>query len=218
MKFEMNPYQLILFLFIFFFGFTTIAQESKKGIFNVKKIGFLYNYGTEENFIFNDKDYSYTTNTFKGQAFYNLGNWKSLNFELILQPQYQVLKHQLLNKHYVEPNEEDYLQKRAEFTQLKTMHLYALEFGFSAKKKVLEKLDLQGTISLGFSYIDTRSERLAKGFTFIENFSIGFSYQTSNKTFLYLGTNFGHVSNLNFLAPNDGYNILGLEVGVSYKL
>ncbi|QNM87062.1 acyloxyacyl hydrolase [Polaribacter pectinis] len=98
------------------------------------------------------------------------------------------------------------------------MHLYAIEFGFAAKKKLTNKLDLQGTISLGFSYIDTRSERLAKGFTFIENFSVGFSYQTSNKTFLYLGSNFGHVSNLNFLSPNDGYNILGMEIGFSYKL
>ena len=108
--------------------------------------------------------------------------------------------------------------KIAEFTQPKTMHLYALEFGFAAKKKLTNKLDLQGTVSLGFSYIDTRSERLAKGFTFIENFSVGFSYKAYNKTFLYLGSNFGHVSNLNFQSPNDGYNILGLEVGISYKL
>jgi hypothetical protein len=65
-------------------------------------------------------------------------------------------------------------KKRAEFTKLKTMHLYGLEFGFAAKTKRTKKLDVQGTISLGFSSIDTRSERLAKGFTFIENFSIGF--------------------------------------------
>ncbi|MEE9409287.1 MAG: acyloxyacyl hydrolase [Polaribacter sp.] len=208
----------ILFFFILYYSLSISAQKSKKGIFNVEKIGFLYNFGTEENFIYNDKDYTYTTNTFKGQVFYNLGNWKSLDFELIVQPQYQILKHQLINEHYILPSEENYQQKRVEFTKFKTMHLYVVEFGFAAKKKLSEKLNLQGAISLGFSYIDTRSERLAKGFTFIENFSVGFSYKTTSKTFLYLGTNFGHVSNLNFLSPNDGYNILGLEIGISYKL
>ena len=81
-----------------------------------------------------------------------------------------------------------------------------------------EKLDFQGTISLGFNYIDTRTERIAKGFTFIENFSVGFSHQTFTNSFIYLGTNFGHVSNLNFQQPNNGYNILGLEIGYSYTL
>lgn len=211
-----NKFSLVVLLFCFSFSF--YAQKVKKNRLIPYKIGVLYNYGTEENFIFNDKDYSYSTNTYKGQAFYKLGNWKGLEIELIVQPQFQFLKHQLLNLFYVEPDEDDYLQKREEFSRKKNMHLYAIEFGFAAKKKLTNKLDLQGTISLGFSYIDTRSERLAKGFTFIENFSVGFSYQTSNKTFLYLGSNFGHVSNLNFLSPNDGYNILGMEIGFSYKL
>ncbi len=47
---------------------------------------------------------------------------------------------------------------------------------------------------------------------FIENFSLGFSYETFPNSFLYFGSNiFGHVSNLDFQKPNDGYNILGLE-------
>ena len=98
------------------------------------------------------------------------------------------------------------------------MHLHALEFGFSASKPLLKKVDIQVGISLGFAYIDTRSERVAKGFTFIENFSIGFSIKTHEKFYVYLGSNFGHVSNLNFQKPNDGYNILGIEVGLSYAL
>jgi len=98
------------------------------------------------------------------------------------------------------------------------MNLYGLEFGLAAKKQVSEKLEIQGVVNLGFSFIDTRTERLAKGFTFIENFSLGFSYKTLKNHFLYIGTNLGHVSNLNFQKPNDGYNILGLEVGYSYIL
>ena len=104
----------IIFLFItLLFGLTIItAQESKKGLFNIKKVGFLYNNTNDKNFIFDDKDFSYSTNIYKLQAFYNLGTWKSLKFELILQPQIQILEHQLLNKYFVLPSEKNYQEKK----------------------------------------------------------------------------------------------------------
>ncbi|WP_245891952.1 acyloxyacyl hydrolase [Polaribacter glomeratus] len=204
-----------LLLFIAYFSF---GQDNKKPFFKPTKIGFLYNYGTNENFINNDPDYTYDTNTYKLQAFYKLGNWKNFDFELIVQPQVQFLNHQLLNEQFVTPDEENYQDKRTEFTKEKIMNLYALEFGFAVKKQITAKLDFQTTLSLGFSVIDKRTERLAKGFTFIENLSFGFSHETFSNSFIYLGTNFGHVSNLNFQKPNNGYNILGLEVGYSYAL
>jgi hypothetical protein len=97
-------------LAILFFCFTLsfYAQKKNKNVLKPYKIGFLYNYGTDENFIFNDKDYSYSTNTFKGQAFYQLGNWKNLKLELIVQPQIKVLKHQLLNEFFVLESDENY--------------------------------------------------------------------------------------------------------------
>jgi hypothetical protein len=208
-------------IFILFVSFSTLGQADKKaqkGVLYPDKIGVLFNYGDEKNFIFDDLDYYYTNLTLKGQLFYELGNWKKFDFELIVQPQIQFLQHQLLNPFFVREEDPNYQEKREEFTQLKTMQLYALEFGFSIKKEIATKLYLQATAALGFAIIDTRTERLTKGFTFIENFSLGFSYQTTTKTFLSLGTNFGHVSNLNFQKPNDGYNILGLEIGFSYLL
>lgn len=208
----------ILFLLFPFTLFTLKAQETKKGILNIKKIGFLYNYANENNFLFNDKDYSYSTNTYKLQAFYRLGNWKSFDIELIVQPQVQILEHQLMNMHFVTPGANNYQEKRSEFTRLKKMYLYAFELGFVLKRKIIKQLEMQVTIGLGIATIDTRSERLAKGFTFIENGSLGCSYQTSKKTFLYIGTNIGHVSNLNFKSPNSGFNILGYEIGISYSL
>ena len=209
---------IILTAIFIFFTINLIGQDKKESILKPYKVGFLYNYGSDENFIFDDPDYTYTTNTFKGQAFYKLGNWRKLNFELIVQPQIQFLQHQLINFYYVTHNQDNFEEKTKEFMQPKSMNLYALEFAFASKLKMTEKLTLQGAISLGFSYIDTRTERLAKGFTFIENFSLGLSQQISNKSFLYIGSNFGHVSNLNFQKPNDGYNILGLEIGYSYLL
>tara|TARA_B100000787_G_scaffold161696_1_gene141765 strand:- start:5926 stop:6567 length:642 start_codon:yes stop_codon:yes gene_type:complete len=210
-----NKFLSFMLLFVVLLSF---SQEKKKTSLKPYKVGFLYNFGVNENFIFNDVDYTYSTNTYKTQAFYKLGSWKNIDIEMIVQPQIQFLKHQLINEQFVTPDQENYLEKRTEFTKAKTLNLYGMELGFAAKKKVSEKLDIQGTISLGFSFIDKRTERLAKGFTFIENFSLGFSYKTLKNCYLYLGTNFGHVSNLNFQKPNDGYNILGLEIGYSYIL
>ena len=208
----------IIFLFItLLIGFTSIAaQDSKKGLFNIKKIGFLYNNANDKNFIFDDKDFSYSTNTYKLQAFYDLGTWKSLKFELILQPQMQILEHQLLNKQFVLPTEENYQEKRTEFTTPKTMHLYAFELGFVINKKILNKLDYLMKIGLGLATINSRTERLAKGFTFIENASLGLSYNLVDTTFLFIGSNIGHVSNLDTQKPNNGYSFVGFEVGISY--
>jgi hypothetical protein len=207
-----------LLFVLFLSSLFSFAQTPKNGVLNIKKIGFLYNNAQSDNFIFNDKDFTYSTKTYKLQAFYNLGNWKSLDFELIAQPQYQVLKHQLINEQFVLPSEENYEEKRTEFTTPKTMHLYAFELGFVMKKALLEKLDFLVTIGLGLAAIDTRSERLAKGFTFIENGSLGLSYKITKNTFAYLGSNVGHVSNLDFQTPNAGFSVVGFEAGISYVL
>jgi hypothetical protein len=207
-----------LFFLFFILIYTVKAQENKKGILNIKKVGVLYNTVNAKNFIFEDEDYKYTSNTLKLQAFYNLGKWRSFDFELIVQPQIQVIKHQLLNSYFVLPSEENFEDKIIEFTTPKTMHLYAFELGFVVKREFLKNLDFQFTAGLGVATIDTRTERLAKGFTFLENASLGFSYKTTKKTALYIGSNIGHISNLDFQSPNNGYTFLGFEVGVSYFL
>jgi len=207
----------LLFLLLSTF-FTAKAQDTKKGIFNIKKVGVLYNNANENNLFFDDEDYSYITNTYKLQAFYDLGNWKNFKIELIVQPQIQTIKHQLLNEQFILPSEENYQAKRAEFTTPKTMHLYALELGLGFKRIIIKNFYFQASIGLGIASIDTQTERLAKGFTFIENGSLGFSYKTSKKSFLYLGSNIGHVSNFDTKKPNDGYSFLGFEIGLSYLL
>ena len=207
-----------LFFLFFILIYAVKAQENKKGILNIKKVGVLYNTVNANNFIFEDEDYKYTSNTLKLQAFYNLGKWRSFDFELIVQPQIQVIKHQLLNSYFVLPSEENFEDKIIEFTTPKTMHLYAFELGFVVKREIVKNLDFQFTAGLGVATIDTRTERLAKGFTFLENASLGFSYKTTKKTALYIGSNIGHISNLDFQSPNNGYTFLGFEVGVSYFL
>ncbi|EAQ41388.2 hypothetical protein MED152_01700 [Polaribacter sp. MED152] len=211
----MRKYLLLFSILVL--SIKTVAQNSNSKL-KPMKVGFLYAFGSNEQFFHDDPDYTYTAKIFKGQAFYNLGNWKSLNFELIVQPQVQFLEHQLLNSFYVTPDQENYIIKIDEFTKKKNMNLYALEFGFSASKQLMSKLDVQASVSLGFSYIDTNTERLPEGFTFIENFALGLNYEIFNDQFLYVGSHIGHVSNLNFQKPNDGYNLLGFQVGYSFSI
>jgi hypothetical protein len=208
----------LLILFIALISFKSISQNSNINKLKPMKIGFLYAFGSNERFFHDDPDYTYTAKIIKGQAFYNLGSWKSLDFELIVQPQVQFLEHQLINSFYVTPDQENFQEKIAEFTKNKNMNLYALEFSFSANKNILKKLDIQAAISIGFSYVNTRSERLAKGFTFIENFSLGLNYKVFKNHIVHLGYYIGHVSNLNFQKPNDGYNLLGFQLGYAIVL
>lgn len=208
-----------LFILLILNTLFAYSQDKNKSRLKPYKIGILYNYASNENFLNDDPDYDYKTNTYKLQAFYKLTNWKGLDIELIVQPQIQFIQHQLLNIQYITPDQENYLDKREEFIKLKSLHLYGIEFGFAFKKQLLKKLEVQGTISLGLNYIDTRTERLAKGFTFNENFSLGLSYEILPKSYFYIGSNiFGHVSNLDFQKPNDGYNIFGVEIGYSFRI
>ena len=80
------------------------------------------------------------------------------------------------------------------------------------KQTIIKNIFFEATLGLGAGYISLESERLAKGFTFIENVSVGIAY-TNKKSEFYFGTTVGHVSNFNIQKPNSGYNILGFELG-----
>ena len=54
--------------------------------------------------------------------------------------------------------------------------------------------------------------------TFIENATLGLSYSLTDKTFLSIGSNIGHVSNLDTQKPNNGYSFVGFEIGISYLI
>ncbi|MDT7831978.1 acyloxyacyl hydrolase [Flavobacteriaceae bacterium S356] len=211
-----KKYTCLLFLFCVICG--AYGQNTSKSWIKPKEVGLLLNKADEKNFLFDDNDYFYQTTTIKGQLLYTLFAWKKFEFNLIVQPQYQRIKHQLLNPSFIGPEIPDYLIKRAVFTTLKSINLYAMEFGISIHRAIAKKLTTELTVGLGFAFIDTETERLAKGFTFIENGSLGISYNTSERTSVYFGGNIGHVSNFEFKQPNDGYNIIGYEIGFRYTL
>jgi len=201
----------VFIFFIFFISFVS-GQSDEKVSRKLKKIGFLYNSAKQNNILFFDDDYDYKTSVFKFQLFYHLKKGEKWNINLIIQPQIQIAKHQLLNEQFITPDDPNYLFLREKFTQKKTLSLYAFELGFQLRRELFNRIFFEVTLGMGAGYIDVESERLAQGFTFIENLSFGFSYSLKSSE-IYLGSNLGHVSNFNIKLPNSGYNILGFEIG-----
>ena len=202
----------LIFFLLLFLSFSVIGQVKKERQKSITKVGVLFSNAKQNNLFFFDKDYDYKTNVYKFQLFYPIkrgGNW---DVNLILQPQFQKAQHQLLNEQFITPDEENFEFLREKFTQKKDISLYAFEVGFQLRKTIIKNIFFEATLGLGAGYISLESERLAKGFTFIENLSLGLAHKF-NKSEIFLATTVGHVSNFNVQKPNSGYNILGFELG-----
>lgn len=197
---------------------TSFGQESSKGIFSPSKLGIEFTQGNEKSFLFDDPDYYYQTNTLKAQFYYPLTQWKKFDISLIVQPQFQWIQHQLYNEQFVLPEVENYIEKRAKYTKLKSLSITAIEFTIDAQKELFKNTYFFVQFGLGFAIIDTSTERLIGGFTFLENLNLGVEITTSSSTSFRLFGGIGHVSNLNFQLPNSGYNIVNTGISFQYSL
>jgi hypothetical protein len=194
------------------FFYSLVNSQEKKINSSLNKVGFLFSSAKQNNILFFDKDYDYKTNAYKFQLFYSIQNGENWDVNLILQPQFQKAQHQLLNEQFITPDEEDFEFLREKFTQKKDILLYAFEVALQLRKSIIKNISFEASLGLGAGYISLESERLAKGFTFIENVSLGLAHKI-NKSEFFLATTVGHVSNFNIQKPNSGYNILGFELG-----
>jgi hypothetical protein len=194
------------------FFYSLVNSQEKKINSSLNKVGFLFSSAKQNNILFFDKDYDYKTNVYKFQLFYSIQNGENWDVNLILQPQFQKAQHQLLNEQFITPDEEDFEFLREKFTQKKDFLLYAFEVALQLRKSIIKNISFEANLGLGAGYISLESERLAKGFTFIENVSLGLAHKI-NKSEFFLATTVGHVSNFNIQKPNSGYNILGFELG-----
>ena len=194
------------------FFYSLVNSQEKKINSSLNKVGFLFSSAKQNNILFFDKDYDYKTNAYKFQLFYSIQNGENWDVNLILQPQFQKAQHQLLNEQFITPDEEDFEFLREKFTQKKDISLYAFEVALQLRKSIIKNISFEASLGLVAGYISLESERLAKGFTFIENVSLGFAHMI-NKSEFFLATTVGHVSNFNIQKPNSGYNILGFELG-----
>ncbi len=206
----------ISFVVLFLFYSEACSQEQQKTRF--LKNGFQINYGSRDNFYFKNDNYSFNIYNFKLQSFYKLKTFKSWSFNLVLQPQFQHIKHRLLNKAFIKPDSEvnNYLAYREKLAQLKTISFYAFEFGFQLRRPIIKDIHLEFTASLGAGYIDFTTERLARGFTFTETLSLGVSKKI-DQVEVYTGFSLNHISNFDIQEPNSGYNTLNFEIGFRFS-
>lgn len=199
---------LVLLPILFLFHTTSYSQENTSKV----KLGFIYGFGEQGVFPFSSTDYTYEIKFYKAQINYALFERGKFNFEINIEPSYYSSEHQLLNEHFVTPNEEGYLHKRAKYTKLKSMNEYTLGLGFIVRYPIFEPLSVYALGSIGPMYIDTETERMAKGFAFSDIFSFGLSYKIKS---ISLDVRYGvrHVSNVNLQSPNNGYNSTNFEFG-----
>lgn len=207
----------IITLSLIFSSFLLFAQEKQKGLFSKLEYGINLGWGHEENFLFDDPDYSYDVAFHKLQLYFPLKSKGRLSYEILIQPEINTAKHQLHNYFFVTPDEDDYLAKRALFTQRRTFTEYVFNIGFLVRKPIFHKLNGYALLSVGPSIINKESERLAKGFAFSDNFALGLNYDVLHHITLDLRAVLRHVSNADLQLPNGGYNTLNFEVGLRYK-
>jgi len=194
---------------MFFFAIKMSAQDLKSKF----AIGFNYGCGSE----FNNKDYTFTNHFYKLQLYYKLKETKHFQYEILIQPEANFGKHQLLNFYFVKPEEPDYLEKREKYTQLKQVHEYVLNIGFLARKSIGKKCSFYIVGSIGPMITDTETERMSDGFAFADVLAVGFSLNV-NKFHFDLRPSVRHVSNAGLGSANAGYNTKNIEVGISYSL
>jgi len=197
--------------------FCQSQEKKKRSIFEPHFITLTYGYGGEDNFAFNDEDYFYKTDIVKASFYYPI-NQRKYQLGISIQPQIHFLEHQLLNEHFVRPHEANFELLRARYTKIKQMKLYALQAELSLKKKIAKKLEVLAFLSVGPALIDTETERLSKGFTFIENLGLGVNYNFGKQWFFIVKPSYNHVSNAEIQEKNSGYNSLNIEIGFGFHM
>ncbi|MBE8723655.1 acyloxyacyl hydrolase [Flavobacterium hungaricum] len=199
-----------LFCMILLFGFVSSKAQQNSGKYSV---GFAYGLGSE----FNNKDYTFENHFYKLQVYYLLKEAKHFQFQILIQPEINFAKHQLLNLYFVKPEAADFEHKRAAYTQLKDIREYVMNIGFVVRKPIGKTFSCYFLGSIGPMITDTETERMSKGFAFADVLALGFSADIQSFQFD-IRPSLRHVSNAGLGNSNAGYNTKNIEFGISYRL
>lgn len=182
------------------------------------KLGVAYGSGSQNRFPFDLKDYSHDIIFYKllfNYKFKKKGKW---TFEFTGEPSYNVVEHQLLNASFIKPTDgDDFMEKRALFTQKRTIKEYVLNLGIIARYTIYKNFSGYAMGSVGPMTADKATERLAKGFAFSDVFGLGMSYDIKSIR-LDFRYSVRHTSNLEMKEPNNGHNTTNTEFSVLFNL
>ena len=200
---------ILLSLCMLYYQFS-FSQTNK--VFDGKfyKIGINTGIGSVDNIIYSDNDYLYNVWFRKIQIYYRINSGK-LNWDILIQPEYNVSEHRLDNPYFIGVNHPE----MSYYARKKTMREYVLNIGFLVSKPFSKFWSGYALLSVGPGYHDTLTERMAKGFGFSDNIAFGVNYRL-HKWVADLRLGYRHLSNADIQDPNEGYDTVNLEIGLSY--
>ncbi|MBW1656519.1 acyloxyacyl hydrolase [Flavobacterium quisquiliarum] len=196
----------IFFILLLSTFFQLQAQEKNDNY----RLGASYGFGSE----FNNTDYTFTNHFYKAQFYWKINETKKFQYEILIEPEINFGKHQLLNLYFVKPETPNFEQKRIEFLRLKNIHEYVLNLGFIVRKPIGNIYSCYVLGSIGPMITDTETERMSKGFAFADVFAFGLTIDY-NKFRFDVRPNVRHVSNAGLGSSNAGYNTRNVEFGIS---
>ncbi|WP_396601447.1 acyloxyacyl hydrolase [Algibacter sp. R77976] len=203
-----------LIIALLFFSLVGFAQLKKENF----KLGFTYGTGSQNKYPFDLKDYTHEVDFYKVQINYRFKDKQKWAFEINLEPSFNSVEHQLLNRYYVKPSDADNYQELTElYMQKRTIKEYVLNCGFITRYKIYNGISTYALISVGPMFADKATERLAKGFAFSDIFGLGLSHEIKNVQ-LDFRYSVRHTSNLELKQPNGGHNTTNVEFSVLFKL
>lgn len=200
----------LLFFAVFFFALLEIKAQQKNDRF---RIGLSYGFGSE----FNNRNYTFANHCYKAQVYYKLKESRNFNYEILIQPEINFGKHQLLNFYFVKPETPNFEQKRIEYMKLKDVKEYVMNIGFVIRKSIAKDYSFYFLGSVGPMITDTQTERMSKGFAFADVLALGLTADLKQFQ-LDIRPSIRHVSNAGLGSSNAGYNTKNIEFGISYKL
>lgn len=199
-----------IFTVVLLFAVLNINAQQKSSDF---RIGMSYGFGSE----FNNTDYTFTNHFYKAQLYYRLKKTRNFEYDILVQPEINFGKHQLLNLYFVKPETPNFEQKRVEYMQLKNVHEYVLNLGFMVRKPIGKVFSCYVLGSIGPMITDTETERMSKGFAFADVLAVGFT-AAYDQFQLDIRPSLRHVSNAGLGSSNAGYNTKNVEFVISYQL
>lgn len=199
-----------IFTVVLLFAVLNINAQQKSSDF---RIGMSYGFGSE----FNNTDYTFTNHFYKAQLYYRLKKTRNFEYDILVQPEINFGKHQLLNLYFVKPETPNFEEKRVEYMQLKNVHEYVLNLGFMVRKPIGKIFSCYVLGSIGPMITDTETERMSKGFAFADVLAVGFT-AAYDQFQLDIRPSLRHVSNAGLGSSNAGYNTKNVEFGISYQL
>ncbi len=199
----------IFFIVVLLAAIHLKAQEKSSNY----RIGLSYGFGSE----FSNTDYTFENHFYKAQLYYKIKETRNFKYEILIQPEINFGKHQLLNYYFVKPDTPNFEQKRIEYMKLKEVREYVLNIGFIVRKPIGNIFSIYALGSVGPLITDTETERMSKGFAFADVLAIGFAFDYEDFRFD-VRPSVRHVSNAGLGSSNAGYNTKNIEFGISYRL